>query len=278
MARPPALVVEDTPEFAQLSARLLEAEGFSVTVVGDGEVGLELARRLRPELVVLDVTLPGLDGLEVCRRIREFSDCYVVMVTARDDELDRVLGLTVGADDYVTKPFSPRELAARIKAMRRRPRAGRGPAAAELRRAGRRPGGAGGPAARADRRADQDRARHPRAPQQRAPPHLRARAAHGHRLGERLGRGRPRHRRPPRQPAQEARGERVRPADDPHRARASATGSSRRPPRTRRPRPGRPERAPRAPRGAVGGRSRCRPGRSPTRHRPPRRPGRGRAA
>jgi DNA-binding response OmpR family regulator len=123
MARPSALVVEDTPEFAHLSARLLETEGFAVTVAGDGAQGLELARRLTPELVVLDVTLPGMDGIEVCRRIREFSDCYIVMVTARDDEFDRVLGLTIGADDYVTKPFSPRELAARIKAMRRRPRA-----------------------------------------------------------------------------------------------------------------------------------------------------------
>jgi DNA-binding response OmpR family regulator len=81
--------------------------------------------------MVLDVTLPGLDGIEVCRRIREFSDCYVVMVTARDEEFDRVLGLTMGADDYVTKPFSPRELTARIRAMRRRPRVS---AAPDLRR------------------------------------------------------------------------------------------------------------------------------------------------
>lgn len=122
MVRPVALVVEDTPEFARLSAKLLEVEGFDVTIAGDGHLGLELARRLRPELVLLDVTLPGLDGIEVCRGVREFSDCYIVMVTARDDEFDRVLGLSIGADDYVTKPFSSRELTARIRAMRRRPR------------------------------------------------------------------------------------------------------------------------------------------------------------
>ncbi len=117
-----ALVVEDSPEFAALSTRLLESEGFDVTVAVDGERGVSAARETRPELVLLDVTLPGLDGFEVCRLIRQFSDCYVVMVTARNDEFDRVLGLSVGADDYVTKPFSARELAARIKAMRRRPR------------------------------------------------------------------------------------------------------------------------------------------------------------
>ncbi|MDQ2757128.1 MAG: response regulator transcription factor [Actinomycetota bacterium] len=117
-----ALVVEDSAEFAALSTHLLESEGFTVTVAVDGVRGVSAAREMRPELILLDVTLPGLDGFEVCRLIREFSDCYVVMVTARDDEFDRVLGLSVGADDYVTKPFSARELAARIKAMRRRPR------------------------------------------------------------------------------------------------------------------------------------------------------------
>lgn len=131
MASPAALVVEDAPEFARLTARLLESEGFAVTVVADGARAVDVARTLSPELMVLDVTLPSLDGIEVCRRIRAFSDCYVIMVTARDDELDRVLGLTIGADDYVTKPFSPRELTARIRAMRRRPRVA---AAPELRR------------------------------------------------------------------------------------------------------------------------------------------------
>lgn len=133
MARPTALVVEDTPEFALLSTKLLETEGFRVVTTPDGERAVDLARRETPELVLLDITLPGLDGIEVCRRIREFSDCYVVMVTARHEEIDRVLGLSMGADDYVTKPFSSRELAARIKAMRRRPRT---PANPELRRFG----------------------------------------------------------------------------------------------------------------------------------------------
>ncbi len=131
MARPTALVVEDTPEFALLSTKLLENEGFTVVVTGDGERAVVLARQEEPELILLDISLPGLDGIEVCRRIREFSDCYVVMVTARHEEIDRVLGLSMGADDYVTKPFSTRELAARIKAMRRRPRVAPEP---ELRR------------------------------------------------------------------------------------------------------------------------------------------------
>ena len=122
MAKPKALVVEDTPEFVLLCRRMLENEGFEVSVALDGEHGLALARAERPELVLLDITLPGIDGFEVCRQLREFTDAYVVMVTARDEELDKVVGLTVGADDYVTKPFSARELSARIKAMRRRPR------------------------------------------------------------------------------------------------------------------------------------------------------------
>ncbi len=122
MSRPTALVVEDSPEFARVAASLLETEGFRVVQADDGAAGVEAARRHDPEVVLLDISLPQMDGLEVCRRIREFSDCYVVMVTGRSDEFDRVLGLTIGADDYVTKPFSPRELSARIRAMRRRPR------------------------------------------------------------------------------------------------------------------------------------------------------------
>lgn len=121
--KPKALLVEDTAEFALLGGTLLEREGYAVTTVTDGEAGVAGARELNPELIVLDVTLPGMDGFEVCRRIREFSDAYIIMVTARTEEIDRVVGLTVGADDYVTKPFSARELAARIAAMRRRPRA-----------------------------------------------------------------------------------------------------------------------------------------------------------
>lgn len=118
-----ALLVEDAREYAALGAKLLSQEGFEVVTAADGETGLGLARAKEPELVLLDVSLPGIDGFEVCRRIREFSDAYVIMVTGRTDEVDRVVGLTVGADDYVTKPFSGRELAARIAAMRRRPRA-----------------------------------------------------------------------------------------------------------------------------------------------------------
>ncbi len=119
-----ALLVEDTLEYVLLGRALLEGEGFTVEVAQDGEQGVALARSQRPELVLLDISLPGIDGFEVCRRIREFSDTYVVMVTARDEEVDKVVGLAVGADDYVTKPFSARELAARIGAMRRRPRSG----------------------------------------------------------------------------------------------------------------------------------------------------------
>ena len=127
MAKPKALLVEDTAEFVVLCGRMLENEGYEVSVAQDGERGVALAREERPELVLLDITLPGIDGFEVCRRIREFTDAYVIMVTARDDEVDKIVGLTVGADDYVTKPFSARELSARIAAMRRRPRAPRSP-------------------------------------------------------------------------------------------------------------------------------------------------------
>ena len=123
MARPIALIVEDNREYTMIATRLLENEGFEVVAAGDGETGIGQARARRPEVILLDVSLPGIDGFEVCRRIREFSDAYVIMVTGRTDEVDRVVGLTVGADDYVTKPFSMRELAARVAAMRRRPRA-----------------------------------------------------------------------------------------------------------------------------------------------------------
>ncbi len=122
MSKPRALLVEDSPEFVLLCKHLLEREGFEVLTTSDGVRAVELARRERPELAILDLGLPDLDGLEVCRRIRQFTDAYVVIVTGRTDEVDKVVGLSVGADDYVTKPFSPRELSARIQAMRRRPR------------------------------------------------------------------------------------------------------------------------------------------------------------
>jgi DNA-binding response OmpR family regulator len=117
-----ALLVEDTEEFVAIGSRLLENEGYLVTVARDGADAVRLARSHSPELVLLDINLPTMDGLEVCRKIREFSDAYVIMLTARTEEFDRVLGLAVGADDYVTKPFSVQEVAGRIKAMRRRPR------------------------------------------------------------------------------------------------------------------------------------------------------------
>jgi DNA-binding response OmpR family regulator len=118
------LVVDDAPEFLELVSGLLRKEGFEVFEAADGTSAVELAREHDPDLVVLDLTLPDLDGMEVCRQLREISDAYVLMLTARDDEVDRVMGLKSGADDYVTKPFSPRELAARVEAMLRRPRAG----------------------------------------------------------------------------------------------------------------------------------------------------------
>jgi DNA-binding response OmpR family regulator len=122
VSKPTALIVEDAPEFVALLVPTLDGEGFDVSVATTGRDGIAIARELHPDLVVLDVTLPDVDGFEVCRVIRTFSDTYVVMVTGRREEIDKVLGLTVGADDYLTKPFNPRELSARITAMRRRPR------------------------------------------------------------------------------------------------------------------------------------------------------------
>lgn len=116
------LVVDDEAHLVDLVTGYLEREGFNVLSAGDGPTALDLVRTHQPEVVLLDVMLPGLDGIEVCRRLRQFSDAYVLMLTARAEEVDRVVGLSVGADDYVTKPFSPRELVARIKAMLRRPR------------------------------------------------------------------------------------------------------------------------------------------------------------
>lgn len=117
-----ALVVDDERPLAQLVASYLSKDGFDVHLAHDGPGGLELARTVDPDVVVLDLGLPGLDGIEVCRQLRTFSDCYIVMLTARTDEIDTLIGLSVGADDYMTKPFSPRELVARIAVMLRRPR------------------------------------------------------------------------------------------------------------------------------------------------------------
>jgi DNA-binding response OmpR family regulator len=124
-ALPRLLVVEDEAPLARLLAGYFERDGFAVTTCGDGQRGVELAGELDPEVIVLDLMLPGLDGIEACRRIRGFSDAYIVMLTARAEEADKIVGLSTGADDYVTKPFSPGELMARVRAMRRRPRATR---------------------------------------------------------------------------------------------------------------------------------------------------------
>ncbi len=117
-----AMVVEDEDALAAVLCSYLEREGFEVHLAADGVAALAQAHQIDPDIVVLDLGLPGLDGIEVCRQLRTFSDAYVVMLTARDEEVDKLIGLSVGADDYVTKPFSPRELMARIRAMLRRPR------------------------------------------------------------------------------------------------------------------------------------------------------------
>jgi DNA-binding response OmpR family regulator len=117
------LVVDDEQRLVELVASYLVRDGFRVLRAYDGTTAVELARREAPDVVVLDVMLPGMDGLEVCRQLRQFSDAYVLMLTARTEEVDKLVGLAVGADDYVTKPFSPRELVARIRALLRRPRA-----------------------------------------------------------------------------------------------------------------------------------------------------------
>jgi len=114
------LVVEDERTIAEAVAARLRVEGFTVDVVGDGPAAVAAARRIRPDVVVLDVMLPGFDGLEVCRRIQAERPVPVIMLTARDDETDLLVGLAVGADDYLTKPFSLRELAARVHALLRR--------------------------------------------------------------------------------------------------------------------------------------------------------------
>jgi DNA-binding response OmpR family regulator len=117
-----ALVVDDEVPLAEVVASYLRREQFDVSLAHSGADALAQAREIDPDVVILDLALPGIDGLEVCRQLRTFSDAYVVMLTARDTELDTIVGLSVGADDYVTKPFSSRELVARIRAMLRRPR------------------------------------------------------------------------------------------------------------------------------------------------------------
>lgn len=114
------LIVEDEPDLASLIADYAHASGYQSTVIGDGKTALAKVRQKLPDLIVLDLMLPGLDGISVCRSIRTFSQVPIIMVTAKVEEIDRLLGLEVGADDYLCKPFSPRELMARIKVILRR--------------------------------------------------------------------------------------------------------------------------------------------------------------
>src|SRR5258707_7371124 len=131
------LVVDDDPKIAALARDYLEHAGFTVITASTGRAALETVRRERPDLVILDLGLPELDGLDVTREIRRDSSLPIVMLTARDDELDKLLGLELGADDYLTKPFSPRELVARVKAvLRRLDRPAPGPRAQQVSRAG----------------------------------------------------------------------------------------------------------------------------------------------
>jgi DNA-binding response OmpR family regulator len=131
-----ALVVDDEPSLVTVVAGYLAREGYEVATAADGEAAVAVARRTRPDVVVLDLMLPGIDGIEVCRQLRTFTDAYVIMLTARAEEVDKLIGLSVGADDYLTKPFSPRELVARVKVMLRRPRTDGGSAEASVRRFG----------------------------------------------------------------------------------------------------------------------------------------------
>lgn len=120
MAVPRVLVVEDEPKILRLIGRNLQAEGYTPILAGNGEAGLKLAAEEQPDLVLLDLWLPDVDGLEVCRRLREFSQAPVIMLTARAREVDKLQGFRAGADDYITKPFSVREMLARIDAVLRR--------------------------------------------------------------------------------------------------------------------------------------------------------------
>lgn len=111
------LIVDDERALAQILGSYLVKAGYDVHYAVDGPAAVTAARDLDPEVILLDLGLPGLDGLEVCRQVRTFTDCYILMLTARDDETDRIIGLGVGADDYIGKPFSPREVVARVNAV-----------------------------------------------------------------------------------------------------------------------------------------------------------------
>jgi DNA-binding response OmpR family regulator len=114
------LIIEDEPKIAKLARDYLEQSSYRALIAADGNTGLAMARREHPDLIVLDLMLPGMDGLDVCRALRRESDVPIIMLTARAEETDRLIGLELGADDYITKPFSPRELVARVRALLRR--------------------------------------------------------------------------------------------------------------------------------------------------------------
>ncbi len=120
------LVIDDEPSITKLVSAYLKPEGYEVFTASDGIAGLKAARAFKPDLIILDIMLPGMDGIELLSRLRRESDVYVIMLTAKTEETDKIVGLTVGADDYVTKPFSPRELVARVKAALRRIETGTG--------------------------------------------------------------------------------------------------------------------------------------------------------
>ncbi len=114
------LIVEDEPKLAQLLADYLRPEGYQVSILNEGTGAVDFARERRPDFIILDLMLPGVDGLTICREVRQFSDVPIMMITAKVDEIDRLLGLELGADDYICKPFSTREVVARVKIILRR--------------------------------------------------------------------------------------------------------------------------------------------------------------
>lgn len=114
------LVIDDEPSIVKLITAYLKPEGYEVLTSADGPSGLKAARTFKPDLIILDIMLPGMDGIELLSRLRRESEVYVILLTAKTEEIDKIIGLSVGADDYVTKPFSPRELTARVKAALRR--------------------------------------------------------------------------------------------------------------------------------------------------------------
>jgi two-component system alkaline phosphatase synthesis response regulator PhoP len=123
---PRILVIDDEPSIVKLVTAYLKPEGYDVQTAADGTTGLKAAQAFKPDIVILDIMLPGMDGLELLQHLRRESQAYVILLTAKTEETDKIVGLSVGADDYVTKPFSPRELTARVKAALRRLQAGAG--------------------------------------------------------------------------------------------------------------------------------------------------------